>query len=78
MIPNMIGFVNRLLRLKTMLRTFQKPLVYSMLGNNLQLFHSNLSVEQSKLLPPAAVNDPKHCCPRPKGISLALTVCELK
>ena len=28
MIPHMIGFVNRLLRYKTMLRTFQMPLVY--------------------------------------------------
>ena len=27
MIPNMIGFVYRLLRYKTMLRTFQMPLV---------------------------------------------------
>ena len=29
MIPNMIRFVNRLLRNKTMLRTFQMPLVVS-------------------------------------------------
>ena len=38
MIPNMIRFVNRLLRYKTMLRTFQMPLVLAILSKYIDLF----------------------------------------
>ena len=40
--------------------------VYSRLGNNIQLFHTFLCNSQN-YHPRGAVDDPMHCCPRPKA-----------
>ena len=39
---------------------------YSRLGNNIQLFHTFLCNSQN-YHPRGAVDDPMHCCPRPKA-----------